>query len=100
MELKNGTDQPYQHTIKEELIISGVGIHTGQAVSMRLKPAEPNTGINFQRVDLPERPVIKADVDNVIETNRSNQDARARTQEPGRKSQDSVRRLLNKEFWL
>jgi UDP-3-O-[3-hydroxymyristoyl] N-acetylglucosamine deacetylase/3-hydroxyacyl-[acyl-carrier-protein] dehydratase len=71
MESKNGTDQPYQHTIKEELIISGVGIHTGQSVSMRLKPAEPNTGINFQRVDLPEKPVIKADVDNVIETNRS-----------------------------
>jgi UDP-3-O-[3-hydroxymyristoyl] N-acetylglucosamine deacetylase/3-hydroxyacyl-[acyl-carrier-protein] dehydratase len=38
---------------------------------MRLKPADPNTGINFQRVDLPEKTVIKADVDNVVETNRS-----------------------------
>jgi UDP-3-O-[3-hydroxymyristoyl] N-acetylglucosamine deacetylase/3-hydroxyacyl-[acyl-carrier-protein] dehydratase len=71
MDFKNGTDQAFQHTIKEELTIAGVGIHTGQAVSMRLKPAEPNTGINFQRVDLAEKPVIKADVDNVIETNRS-----------------------------
>ena len=71
MDFTNGTDQAFQHTIKEELTISGVGIHTGQAVSMRLKPAEPNTGINFQRVDLAEKPVIKADVDNVIETNRS-----------------------------
>jgi UDP-3-O-[3-hydroxymyristoyl] N-acetylglucosamine deacetylase/3-hydroxyacyl-[acyl-carrier-protein] dehydratase len=71
MESTNGTDQSFQHTIREELTISGVGIHTGQPVVMRLKPAEPNTGINFQRVDLPEKPVIKADVDNVIETNRS-----------------------------
>ncbi len=71
MDFKNGTDQAFQHTIKEELTIAGVGIHTGQAVSMRLKPADPNTGINFQRVDLAEKPVIKADVDNVIETNRS-----------------------------
>jgi len=38
---------------------------------MRLKPAEPNTGIVFQRVDLHRKPLIKADVDNVIETNRS-----------------------------
>ncbi len=71
MEFKNGTDQAFQHTIKEELIISGVGIHTGQAVTMKLKPAEPNTGINFQRTDLPEKTIVKADVDNVIETNRS-----------------------------
>ncbi len=61
----------YQHTIKAEITISGAGIHTGQAVTMRLKPAEPNTGILFQRVDLKNRPIIKADVDNVIETNRS-----------------------------
>lgn len=71
MDLTNGTEPVFQHTIKEELTISGAGIHTGQAVTMRLKPAEPNTGINFQRVDLPEKTIIKADVDNVVETNRS-----------------------------
>ena len=38
---------------------------------MHVKPAEPNTGINFQRIDLPGKPVVKADVDNVVETNRS-----------------------------
>ncbi len=70
MELKNGT-QHFQHTIKEELIISGAGIHTGEGVTMKLKPAAPNTGINFQRVDLPEKTMVKVDVDNVIETNRS-----------------------------
>lgn len=63
--------QSFQHTIKEEITISGAGIHTGQSVTMRLKPSGPNTGIVFQRVDLPEKTLIKADVDNVVETNRS-----------------------------
>jgi UDP-3-O-[3-hydroxymyristoyl] N-acetylglucosamine deacetylase/3-hydroxyacyl-[acyl-carrier-protein] dehydratase len=61
----------FQQTIKSEITISGAGIHTGQAVTMNLKPAEPNTGIVFRRVDLKNQPIIKADVDNVIETNRS-----------------------------
>lgn len=71
MDVMHTAEQDFQHTIKEELTISGAGIHTGQAVNMRLKPAEPNTGIQFQRIDLPEKTIIKADVDNVIETNRS-----------------------------
>ncbi len=71
MELNTCPEEYFQHTIKDELVISGAGIHTGHAVTMRLKPAEPNTGINFQRVDLPEKTIVKADVDNVIETNRS-----------------------------
>ncbi len=61
----------FQNTIKSEITISGAGIHTGQAVNIRLKPSGPNTGIVFQRIDLPGKPIIKADVDNVIETNRS-----------------------------
>jgi len=71
MDSSNGTEQTYQHTIKQELTISGAGIHTGQAVTMKLKPAEPNFGVQFQRVDLPKKTIIKADVDNVVETNRS-----------------------------
>ncbi|MEX0635409.1 MAG: UDP-3-O-acyl-N-acetylglucosamine deacetylase, partial [Ferruginibacter sp.] len=67
----NGTELTYQHTIKQELTISGAGIHTGQSVTMKLKPAEPNFGVQFQRVDLPGQTIIKADVDNVVETNRS-----------------------------
>lgn len=61
----------FQHTINEEVSITGVGIHTGQSVKIVLKPAEPNTGFIFQRVDLPDKPKVKADVDNVVETNRS-----------------------------
>ncbi|MEO8415396.1 MAG: bifunctional UDP-3-O-[3-hydroxymyristoyl] N-acetylglucosamine deacetylase/3-hydroxyacyl-ACP dehydratase [Ginsengibacter sp.] len=67
----NSKENSFQHTIKEEVVISGAGIHTGQSVTMRIKPAEPNTGINFQRTDLNGSPIVKADVDNVIETNRS-----------------------------
>jgi len=61
----------FQHTLAAEAHISGVGIHTGQNVEMKLKPAEPNTGIVFKRVDLPGAPLVKADVDNVVETTRS-----------------------------
>jgi UDP-3-O-[3-hydroxymyristoyl] N-acetylglucosamine deacetylase / 3-hydroxyacyl-[acyl-carrier-protein] dehydratase len=63
--------QSFQHTIKEEISISGAGIHTGQSVTMVVKPAAPNAGISFQRVDLPGKPIVKADVDFVVETNRS-----------------------------
>jgi UDP-3-O-[3-hydroxymyristoyl] N-acetylglucosamine deacetylase / 3-hydroxyacyl-[acyl-carrier-protein] dehydratase len=61
----------YQHCLAAEVSIEGVGIHSGQMVKMLLKPAEPNTGIVFQRVDLPGKPTVKADVDNVVETTRS-----------------------------
>jgi UDP-3-O-[3-hydroxymyristoyl] N-acetylglucosamine deacetylase/3-hydroxyacyl-[acyl-carrier-protein] dehydratase len=71
MERTTSNGDHYQHTIKSEITISGAGIHTGQAVTMRLKPSGPNTGIVFRRVDLKDKPYIKADVDNVIETNRS-----------------------------
>ena len=61
----------FQHTLASEVSIKGVGIHTGQTVEMVLKPAEPNTGIVFHRVDLANKPIVKADVDNVVETTRS-----------------------------
>jgi UDP-3-O-[3-hydroxymyristoyl] N-acetylglucosamine deacetylase/3-hydroxyacyl-[acyl-carrier-protein] dehydratase len=61
----------FQHTLANEVSIDGIGIHSGQLVKMLLKPAGPNTGVVFQRVDLPDKPLIKADVDNVVETTRS-----------------------------
>ena len=61
----------FQHTIKEPISISGAGIHTGQSVTINILPAEPNAGIIFKRVDLPGKPTVKADVDYVVETNRS-----------------------------
>jgi UDP-3-O-[3-hydroxymyristoyl] N-acetylglucosamine deacetylase/3-hydroxyacyl-[acyl-carrier-protein] dehydratase len=66
---KNGPD--FQHTLAAAITISGVGIHSGQNVEMTLKPAEPNTGIVFKRIDLDGGPTVKADVDNVVDTTRS-----------------------------
>ncbi|MCL6523283.1 MAG: bifunctional UDP-3-O-[3-hydroxymyristoyl] N-acetylglucosamine deacetylase/3-hydroxyacyl-ACP dehydratase [Thermoflavifilum sp.] len=59
-----------QHTLKEAISISGVGLHTGLQVNMTIKPATPGYGIKFQRVDLPDKPIIKADVDYVVDTSR------------------------------
>ena len=70
MEHTNADAKHFQHTIKNEVIISGVGIHSGQSVTLTLKPAEPGSGINFQRTDLPGKPVIKADCDLVTDTSR------------------------------
>lgn len=59
-----------QHTIKETATVSGVGLHTGVQVNMRFLPAPINHGIKFQRVDLPEQPIIEADVDLVVDISR------------------------------
>ena len=41
-----------QKTIKNTLIFKGIGLHTGADVKIKIKPAQPNTGIIFKRVDL------------------------------------------------
>ncbi len=57
-----------QRTIKQAVNLKGIGLHTGKEVNLTLRPAEVNTGIRFQRVDIKENPVIKADVSNVVST--------------------------------
>lgn len=59
-----------QHTLRGDVTLHGVGLHTGEKVTMTMKPANPGYGIRFQRVDLPEQPVVKADVDYVTDTSR------------------------------
>ncbi len=59
-----------QQTIKKPVSISGVGLHTGKQVNLTFVPAPENHGYKFQRVDLPENPIIDADVDNVVDTSR------------------------------
>jgi len=71
MQMNNNGTTEFQHTLASDVSINGVGIHTGQNVEMVLKPAAPNSGIVFQRVDLPGQPTVKADVDNVVDTTRS-----------------------------
>ncbi|NQS99609.1 MAG: UDP-3-O-[3-hydroxymyristoyl] N-acetylglucosamine deacetylase, partial [Candidatus Omnitrophica bacterium] len=56
-----------QKTISKEIKVKGTGIHTGKKVELRFLPAEKDTGINFVRVDLPKKPVIRASIKNVIE---------------------------------
>lgn len=59
-----------QHTLSNPISISGTGLHTGVLVDMTLRPANPGFGIQFQRVDLPQQPIIKADCDLVTDTSR------------------------------
>jgi UDP-3-O-[3-hydroxymyristoyl] N-acetylglucosamine deacetylase/3-hydroxyacyl-[acyl-carrier-protein] dehydratase len=59
-----------QTTIKNPVSVSGVGLHTGVSATITFKPAPENHGFRFQRTDLTGSPVIEADVDNVIDTNR------------------------------
>ncbi|MEJ7769957.1 MAG: bifunctional UDP-3-O-[3-hydroxymyristoyl] N-acetylglucosamine deacetylase/3-hydroxyacyl-ACP dehydratase [Chitinophagaceae bacterium] len=68
MELNFNTDK--QHTLGSESSISGTGLHTGELVDMTLIPASPGFGFQFQRLDLPNQPFIKADCDLVTDTAR------------------------------
>lgn len=60
--------RPYQQTIKNKISCDGVGLHTGKRVNLTLKPAEPDYGIRFVRVDLPGMPVIEARNSQVVDT--------------------------------
>ena len=47
-----------QKTIKKNIELSGIGLHSGNMVNIRIKPAMPNTGILFKRTDLKENNLI------------------------------------------
>ena len=59
-----------QRTIKSEVSISGVGLHTGQNGVLTFRPAEANHGIKFRRIDVDGQPLIDARVENVVDTSR------------------------------
>lgn len=60
----------YQQTVKSEVSLSGKGLHTGKHVTVTFVPAPVNHGIKFQRVDLPEKPIINADCELVTTVQR------------------------------
>lgn len=60
-----------QHTIKKEISIKGIGLHTGSKVSVAFKPAQANSGINFIRTDLPRHDPIKLNFENLLIPNKS-----------------------------
>ena len=57
-----------QRTIAKELIIEGVGLHSGVKTILKLKPADVNVGIVFVRTDLDNAKPIPATYSNVIDT--------------------------------
>lgn len=59
-----------QRTIKQAVSLTGVGLHTGKSVTLTFNPAPENHWYKFQRVDLPEQPIIEADADLVVDTSR------------------------------
>jgi UDP-3-O-[3-hydroxymyristoyl] N-acetylglucosamine deacetylase len=59
-----------QKTIKQEVSTTGTGLFTGEYASVVLRPAPPNTGVVFQRVDLVDAPRIPAHLSFVRETPR------------------------------
>ena len=57
-----------QKTIKKQINFEGVGLHSGRLVNISLKPAQPNTGVVFKRVDLESNNLIYPNFENVTNT--------------------------------
>ena len=57
-----------QKTLKNKTYFSGVALHSGLDVNVCIKPAEPNFGIVFKRVDLKSDNIIYPNFNNVTNT--------------------------------
>jgi UDP-3-O-[3-hydroxymyristoyl] N-acetylglucosamine deacetylase len=57
-----------QRTLKNVIRATGIGLHTGEKVYLTLRPAAPDTGVVFRRVDLDEPVEVKATAENVGDT--------------------------------
>ncbi|MEM8509684.1 MAG: bifunctional UDP-3-O-[3-hydroxymyristoyl] N-acetylglucosamine deacetylase/3-hydroxyacyl-ACP dehydratase [Bacteroidota bacterium] len=64
------TKSTKQTTIAKPVTLTGVGLHTGENVTMTFLPAKENHGFAFKRVDLEGEPVIEADANYVVNTQR------------------------------
>lgn len=60
-----------QATIRDAQTISGSTLHTGNDVTLTIKPGAPNTGFIFKRIDLSDEPTIAAHIDNVKQVERA-----------------------------
>lgn len=60
-----------QRTLKNDILYAGIGLHTGERVNMRFKPASEGAGIFFKRIDCPDHPIIPATVKYVCDNARS-----------------------------
>ena len=57
-----------QKTLKKNVKLNGVGLHSGNKVNLNIKPSEPNTGIYFKRVDLNSNNIVFPNFSNVSNT--------------------------------
>ncbi len=78
-----------QQTIKKSISFKGVGLHTGAEATIQIHPADCNFGFKFKRTDLEGTPLIPADVNKVVSTNRST------TLQNGEASVSTVEHLLS-----
>jgi len=59
-----------QRTLNKKGSFTGTGLHTGNKTTITFNPSPDDSGIKFVRTDLKDRPVIEADIDHVVETDR------------------------------
>ena len=71
IEVEKRLQKRAQKTLASVVRYSGIGIHTGEEVTLSFRPAKPGEGIFFRRVDLPGHPVIPATFEYVFDTSRS-----------------------------
>lgn len=62
---------PQQQTLQKPVSFAGIGLHSGNRVTLTFQPALPNTGIRFRRMDLEDQPELEAATDWVVDTQRS-----------------------------
>lgn len=87
-------DPQKQWTVRQPVTFTGVGLHSGEPVNVRILPAPPNHGLVFQRADLPGKPRVPALVEYVSDTTLSTSVSR------GRASVRTVEHLLAALFGL
>lgn len=57
-----------QKTVKDKVVFSGIGLHSGKEVTMTLRPADAGTGVVFHRIDMSPSVSIEAIAKNVVNT--------------------------------
>ncbi|MDH5298300.1 MAG: UDP-3-O-acyl-N-acetylglucosamine deacetylase [Desulfobulbaceae bacterium] len=60
--------EPFQHTIRKNISIAGIGLHSGMPVNLTIKPAPVDTGIRFVRLDLGKESSVPAFMNRVVDT--------------------------------
>ncbi len=61
----------YQHTLASAASLAGTSLHTGEKVTLTMRPAPAGHGIKFRRIDLEDQPFIPAQVEHVQQVERS-----------------------------